>query len=454
MTGHKEKLDVRRLALDALIEISEKGAFCDRTVHRILEDFPLEKRDRAFFQRLVNGTVERQIEMDHVLGQFSRVAVKKMKPVIREILRMGVYQLLYMSQVPDSAVCNEAVKLAQRRGFSRLKGFVNGVLRSVARGRKEISYPPRRDTLSYLSVVYSMPQWIVKRFVGAYGEETAEKIFAGFLKEKRTLSVRCQTGRYTPAQVRRSLESQGADVEPGVLFPDALRIQNISSVSELDAFRQGMIQVQDESSMTVGAVSGIKKGDVVMDLCAAPGGKSMHAADILGGDGIVICGDVAEEKIQKIRESSIRLGYDNIECHVQDARVFQGEWEEKADVVIADLPCSGLGVIGKKCDIKYKTKPEDIKNLSGIQREILRTVCRYVKPGGRLIYSTCTIAGEENEENAAWIERHLPLKPTSIEELLPPPLRGKTGREGYLQILPVNGQTDGFFVAAFIKGEE
>lgn len=444
-------LSVRKLALDTLLEISEGGAFCDRAVHRVLQEIPMDKRDRSFFQRLVEGTVERQITLDAILNQFSRVRADKMKPVIREILRMGVYQLFYMDQVPDSAVCNEAVKLVQKRKLSQLKGFVNGVLRGIARGREEVSLPERKDTLRYLSVAYSMPEWIVQRFLKDYGAELTEAICAGFLKGAGRLSVRCQTGRYTPERVRDSLESQGVTVRPGMLFSEALCLENVTSLMDLKAFRQGMVQVQDESSMVVGAVSGIHPGDVVMDLCAAPGGKSMHAADLLRGEGVLISCDLTEEKVDKIRENSIRLGYGNIQCFVQDARVLREEWAGKADVVIGDVPCSGLGVIGKKCDIKYKTRPEDIGALSAIQREILRTLCLYVKPGGRLVYSTCTIAREENEENVAWIEEHLPLQPVSIEEMLPPPLQGTTGKKGYVQILPREGQLDGFFVAVFQK---
>ncbi len=451
ISGSDGRVSVRRLALDALLEISEKNAFCDQVVHRMLQEHPMDKRDRAFFQRLTEGTVERQITIDYVLNQFSSVKVGKMKPVIREILRMGAYQFLYMDQVPDSAVCNEAVKLVQKRKIPQLKGFVNGVLRSVARGRDRIAYPPREEFLLYLSVKYSMPEWIVRRFADAYGEAGAEEICAGFLKGAGRISVRCQGSRYSVDEVRESLESQGVTVEPGVLFPDALRLKNIRSVMELEAFRRGMVQVQDESSMVVGAVSGIRPGDVVMDLCAAPGGKSMHAADLLEGRGLVISADLTEEKVERIRENADRLGYDNIRYHVQDARIFREEWEERADVVIADLPCSGLGVIGKKCDIKYKTRPEDILTLSKVQREILQTLCRYVKPGGRLVYSTCTMAGEENEDNVAWMEEYLPLVRISMEELLPEPLRGGTGGEGYVQILPREGLLDGFFVAVFQK---
>jgi len=447
----KQDVPVRKLVLDVLLEISENNAFCDQAIHRMLQEHPMDKRDRAFFQRLAEGTVERQIELDFVLNQFSKVKVKKMKPVIREILRMGAYQLLYMDQVPDSAVCNEAVKLVQRRKISQLKGFVNGVLRNIARGRDRIAYPEREDALRYLSVTYSMPEWIARRFLDAYGEEGAEDICAGFLAGAGRISVRCQGSRYSPDQVKDSLRAQGVTAEPGILFSDALRLKNVSSIMELEAFRRGMVQVQDESSMVVGVVSGIRPEDVVMDLCGAPGGKSMHAADILGGEGLVISADLTEEKVEKIRENSVRLGYGNIEHYVQDARIFREEWEARADVVIADLPCSGLGVIGKKCDIKYKTKPEDITALAGMQREMLQVLCRYVKPGGRLVYSTCTIAREENEENVEWIEQYLPLERVSIEELLPRPLRGGTGKEGYVQILPKDGLLDGFFVAAFEK---
>lgn len=445
------QVNIRKLALDLLLQIMEEEVFCDKALHAALEKNTLEKRDRSFLMRLVEGTVERCIELDYIIDQFSNIKTTKMKPVIRNILRLSVYQIFYMEQVPDSAACNEAVKLTVKRKMQNLKGFVNGVLRNIVRSKDAIRYPDKADIMQYLSIRYSMPEWIVKAFQKEYGEEETEQILAAFLREKEGISLRCMTSRFFVSEVRESLERDGAVVSDGRLFSYALRLKGYSSVKELMAFQKGMFQVQDESSMLVGQIAGIKKGDTVLDVCAAPGGKTLHAADILGESGLVLSADLTKEKTALIRENCERLGVKNVEVYEQDAAVTREEWMDKADVLIADLPCSGLGVIGKKCDIKYKTKPEDIKSLANIQRNILRVAADYVKAGGRLIFSTCTIAKEENLENARWIEKNLPFSLVNIEESLPKQLQGQTGKDGYLQVLPSRTGTDGFFISCFQK---
>lgn len=452
-SGISSVVNVRKLALDLLLEIMEEGVFCDKALHSAFETYLLEKRDRSFLMRLVEGTVERCTEMDYIINQFSKVKTLKMKPVIRNILRMSVYQIFYMEQVPDSAVCNEAVKLTVKRKFQNLKGFVNGVLRNVIRNKEAIVYPDEADKELYLSVRYSMPEWLVKMFLKEYGEEETEAVFAAFLKEKDGVSLRCMTSRFTIEEVKDALEQERVSVTAGKLLPYALCIKGYSSIKELTAFQRGMFQIQDESSMLVGQIAGIREGDTVIDVCAAPGGKTLHAADILKGNGLVISADLTKDKTELIRENSRRLEIENIEIYEQDATVYREEWAEKADVLIADLPCSGLGVISKKCDIKYKTKPEDIEALSKLQRQILMISSKYVKKGGRLIYSTCTVAKEENEDNVRWIEENLPFTLVSIEEDLPEALQNRTGQKGYLQVLPSQTGTDGFFLSCFIKNE-
>lgn len=443
-------VNVRKLALDLMIEIMEENVFCDKALHHALDSTTLTKRDRSFLTRLVEGTIERCIEIDYILNQFSKVRVAKMKPVIRNILRLAVYQIFYMDQVPDSAACNEAVKLTVKRKLSNLKGFVNGVLRSISREKAEISYPPREDVIAYFSVCYSMPEWIVEEFLKTYGEKGTEQILQSFLKEKKGLAIRCTQSRFSKEQVRKALEKEGVLVEDGELLPYALSISGYSSLKELTAFQKGMFQVQDESSMLAGQIAGIRQDSLVLDVCAAPGGKTLHAADICIKGQVISC-DLTKEKTELIRENCVRLGYDNIQIFQNDATVLREEWIDKADVVIADLPCSGLGVIGKKCDIKYKTTREDILALAKVQRQILSVVSKYVKPGGRLVFSTCTIVPEENQENAEWIEKNLGLEPVSIEESLPERLKGISGEKGYLQILPNMADTDGFFISCFRK---
>ena len=446
-------VSVRGRALDSLLDILEKNLFCDKVMYHALLENEWDRRDKNLYRRLVTGTVERLLTLDYILNQFSKISVKKMKPVIRNILRMSLYQILYMEKIPDSAVCNEAVKLVEKRKLYPLKGFVNGVLRNILRNRESISFPSPEEKLFSLSIRYSMPEWIIKRWLMQYGEEVTEGILKEFLKEKSGAVIRIcggwEDGRKKACL--EALEKEGVHPEQGVFFPYAYRIRDFSGVESLTSFQEGKFFVQDESSMLPAELSGVKKGDFVIDLCAAPGGKTMHIADLLEGTGKVLACDLTEEKKALLEENKKRLGLENVQIFIHDARHFKEEWEERADVLIADLPCSGLGVIGKKCDIKYKTKEEDILALAKLQKEILKTAVRYVKKGGRLIFSTCTIAKEENEENVSWMEENLPLKRISIEDKLPELLKGKTGEQGCIQVMPDETGTDGFFVAVFVK---
>ena len=251
-----------------------------------------------------------------------------------------------------------------------------------------------------------------------------------------------------------SLRKQGVTVEEGRLFPNALRIRDYGRLNELEAFEKGWVQVQDESSLIVGEAAPVNEDSVVIDVCAAPGGKSIHIADKMHGEGLIRACDLTKEKVTLIRQNLIRTGFHNVKLKKHDAMEFIPEWEETADVVVADLPCSGLGVIGHKADIKYKTKPEDIRALAVQQRKILKTVYRYLKPGGTLLYSTCTIAPEENEEQAAWIAEKLPLEPVMLKTLLPESVLGECAEKGYLQVLPDLAGGDGFFLAAFRRKEQ
>lgn len=448
-----KKPNIRAYALDIIINVMEKGQYSDKALHAVLDSGVIpDKRDRAFISRLCDGTVERAVTLDYIINCFSNVKVHKMKPVIRNIIRMAVYQIFYMDQVPESAACNEAVNLAVMRGFAGLRGFVNGVTRSIMRGKDTIQYPQYKDGfIRYASVKYSMPEWIVEKYCAVYGEETTEAVLNAYLSGQKHTTVRCNISKADVSGITGLLKRDGVSVQEGSFFPYALKISGYDSLASLGVFRDGLVQVQDESSMLVAAVSRIKENNTIIDICAAPGGKTMHAADILNGTGKVISCDISKSKTELIRENVKRTGFGNICVYENDALLYKEEWKEKADIIIADLPCSGLGVTGKKCDIKYKTKPGDIEELAALQRDILEIAGRYVKPGGRLIYSTCTVTQEENLENLKWITDKLPFINESIEEVLPECLKGKTGRDGYIQVLPSEDGTDGFFVASFIK---
>lgn len=444
--------DVRGTALEILLEIIQENEYSHIAIRNALNKMQyLPKQDRAFINRLVEGTLEYMIRIDYVLDQYSSVKVKKMKPVIRNILRCGVYQILFMDSVPDSAACNEAVKLAQKKGFYSLKGFVNGVLRTVAREKDHIVYPVREKNLSeYLSVWYSMPLWLVERWLGEYGPEITETMLKEFLADRPT-TIRCQLYRMDPELTVSSLIKQGAKVEKAPYLPYARYLSDYSHLAGLKSFVMGRFVVQDISSMLVTEAAAPKKGDYVIDLCAAPGGKSLHVADKMEGYGHVDARDLTDYKVELIQENIKRTGAINIAASKKDATVRDKESLEKADIVLADVPCSGLGVIGKKTDIKYRVDQDKIQELVVLQRQILHNAASYVKPGGTLIYSTCTITREENIENVEWFLENYPYRLESLDPYLCEELHSETTEKGYLQLLPGVHKTDGFFLARFRK---
>ncbi|MCD8083086.1 MAG: 16S rRNA (cytosine(967)-C(5))-methyltransferase RsmB [Clostridiales bacterium] len=432
----------REIALDVLIEVLEHGAQSHVVLRQALEKYQyLDKKDRSLITRIVEGTIEYRLTIDVVLGHCSSVPVEKMKPFIRTLLRMSVYQILWMDRIPDRAVCYEAVSLAGKRRFAGLKGFVNGVLRRIS-GQKE------SFTFADLETKYSMPGWLIRQWEEQYDDETVEGMLQAFLCEAPT-SVRCNRRLVEEAAIRESLEGQCESVTVSPLTSSVLLIRGYDYLERLEAFEKGWIQVQDAASCLVGEIAAPKPGDLVLDLCGAPGGKALHLADQMGQDGLVVVRDLTEQKLRLVEENAERAGYTNVRTQLWDARIYDPAWERRADLVIADLPCSGLGVIGKKPEIKYQVTPERITQLAALQREILTAASRYVKPGGKLIYSTCTISRMENEDQREWFLAQFPFEPVPLEDLSSSLQAEKTAQEGYLQILPGRYPCDGFFIAAF-----
>ena len=415
-----DSVNLRAVVLDILMEINEKGEFSHLLINNALTKYQyLDKNKRAFISRLSLGTIENRIEIDYIIDQFSKTPVRKMKPLIRNICEMSVYQIMYMDNIPDSAVCNEAVKLATRRGFAGLKGFVNGVLRNIARNKDNITYPDRnKDIEQYLSVKYSMPLWIVKMWHSQLGIDKTEEILAGFKQEKKTY-VRCNTAKAPVEEIKKILSQENVSVADVEGIPYALAIKDYAYIAGLKSFRDGLYQIQDISSMAAGYMTGFKAGDTVIDVCAAPGGKSVNAAISVGADGKVYSRDVSDYKAGLIEENVSRLGLDNIEVQVKDALVMDESMREKADVVIADLPCSGLGVMGRKPDIRYNITEDKLVSLKELQQSILSVVQAYVKQGGIMMYSTCTINSEENEANADWLCEKYGFKKIEYRQILP-----------------------------------
>ena len=439
-----DSVNTRELILGILMEVTKEGSYSHLVIRSVLEKYQyLDKKERAFITRVSEGTIQRMIELDYIINQFSKVKVNKMKPVIRNIMRMSVYQMKYMASVPDSAACNEAVKLAGKKGFSTLRGFVNGVLRNISRNLSQITYPEEgKNTAEAFSVRYSMPEWIVSEWLTAYGTEQTRKLLETFLTDA-PITIRTNLARISPKELKEKLEAEGVTVEglntekyPKLTY--AFAISGFDYLNGLASFREGLFYVQDISSMLVAESAAPQQGNYCIDVCAAPGGKSIHLAEKLNGTGCVEARDLTAYKVGLIQENIDRHQFSNIRAVQMDATVYDDASEEKADILLADLPCSGLGILRKKTDIKYKMTEETEAQLVELQRKILHTVYRYVKRGGVLIYSTCTIHRTENEENIKWfVDNHPEFK--LIEDR---------------QIFPDEKLGDGFYIAKLVRSQQ
>lgn len=448
-------MNIREMILDILLEVEKTDGYVNLLLADVLDKYDyLMPQEKAFIKRVTEGTIERRIQIDYILDTISKVPVRKMKPMIRQLLRMSAYQILFMDSVPDAAACDEAVKLAGKRKFASLRGFVNGVLRNLSRQKHTVAYPDAgEEPLRYLSVVYSMPQWLVEHFLYLYDRETTEILLRTFLeREPVTLRLEESLSQAEKETIFRAWEEKGVTVKSHPYLPYAVRIGRAEGIGHLFGYEEGFFSVQDVSSMLVIEAAGMKEGQTVIDLCAAPGGKSLHAAAKLLGTGRVLSFDLTEKKLARMEENRRRMRKDNMETAISDARVYRKELRELGDVVLADVPCSGLGVIGKKPDIKYHVTKQSLEEIIVLQKEILENAVSYVKPGGILMYSTCTINPAENEKMVEWLCENHPFTLEDMSSFLPESLK-KEGASGMLQLLPGIHETDGFFFAKLKKAD-
>ncbi len=445
----------RELAVNVLIDIFENGFYGNIALRKTLNGCDgLLPRQKAFVTELVNGTLRNVILLDYIINNISDTSTEKMKPLILNTLRISVFQMKFLDRVPVSAVCNEAVSLVKRRGLQRLSGFVNGVLRNIARRMNEIPFPSeKKSPEQYLSIKYSYSTWLVRHFLSVMSLAEVEAMFAVNNTAPR-LTLCCNTIKATRDDVREALlrESQGVtEVETCAANERALFVNGISGVSDSPAFKDGLFHVMDLGSMLAVDVLDPHPGETVIDVCAAPGGKSFYMAGLMGNVGRIYSRDIYEHKIELIKAGAERLGIAIITAQKMDAAVFDpGGGSVIADRILVDAPCSGFGIVRKKPEIKYTKTPEDIDALVKLQREILQTSARYLKPGGILVYSTCTISPRENEENVKWFTENFPFE-------LEPFRIGLNGDEqpgdeqpGYVQLLP-SRDMDGFFIAKLRK---
>ena len=426
-------MNSRALAALIIDKTLEQGGKSHELLREVFRQQPdPDARERNFITALVHGTVGSALTLDHYLGQVSRIPVGQLKPYLRSVLRMGLYQILYMDRIPASAAVNESVKLIRKRFGEGLTGFANGVLRAAAR-KTDWQQPEGAASLS-------LPEPLYGYLTGLYGEEATRRMAEYFLAAA-PLWGRVNESRISPAEAAALLAKDGFDAVPHPLVPSALRIsrkpeteEKGRSLEQAEAIRGGFVQLQDLSAQLAVSAAAPTPGGKVLDLCAAPGGKSLQAADRMRDDGEVTACDLTEAKCRLICENIEKSGFTCLKVRQADATVLEPDFENAFDLVIADLPCSGLGTASRKPEIKYRVTKEQIAELAVLQRQILANAVRYVKPGGKLLYSTCTFTKEENADNALYIENELGLQPAPLA--LPDGIPGFTPGAHTLQILP------------------
>lgn len=443
-------LSARELALNILIDIYENQAFSNIAIKRHLKD-KLNSQEENLVREIVYGVLENEIYIDYIISKASSIRLKKIHSTMLIILRMGIYQLVFMDKIPPSAAVNESVKLAKRHGHKGSIGFVNGVLRSISRDKYRFMKIDVKDKVDYISIRYSHPRWIVERWVKEFGEEFTEQLCIEN-NNKPELNIRVNTLKTTKENLIKKLQEQGMIIRQSKYSNDSLIIENPTRITETKEFLLGYFIIQDESSTLVGQIMDPRPKSVVVDICSAPGGKATHIAQIMNNEGRILSKDIHDHKLKLIEENAIRLGINIIETAEGDATKKDESLVNIADYCLVDAPCSGFGLIRRKPEIKWNRKESDINELVNIQYNILNNVKDYLKVGGILIYSTCTI---ENDENINLVNKFLEenenFKLVNIEDKINNKENISTLKDGYIQLYPHIHGTDGFYIAKMIK---
>ena len=443
-------MDAREVALLSLNACQRQGGWSDNILKKQLSQAGLDSRDGALATQLCFGVLQNQLLLDFYLSKFSNLPLKRMEGKVVQALRLGAYQMLFLTKIPHSAAVNRSVEMTRTHCKNpRAPGMVNGILRSLERNLDNLPTIPQTDPVSYLSVLYSTPEWIVKEFLLTLGEgETAKLLAANNTRPPITAMV--NTVKTTPEALMEQLKEERVEAQPHPWLEDCLILSKTGDLERLKAFQEGLFYIQDPASRLAVQAAGAKPGMRVLDCCAAPGGKSFAAAIAMENQGEVISCDLHPHKKKLIQAGADRLGLSMVKPMTADGKVFRPEWEEAFDMVLVDAPCSGLGVIRKKPDIRYKD-PEPLAGLPEIQKAILDNAQRYVRPGGVLLYSTCTVLCRENEQVAEdFLARHPDFKG---EDFTLPGAIG-TSEGGMMTLWPHRHGTDGFFICKLRKGED
>ena len=439
--------NARKTALNALVKINTQQAYSNIELNNVIKKSELNTLDASFCSALVYGVLERRITLDYIISTYSKLPLQKINSTVLEILRMGVYQIIFMDKVPNSASVNESVKLARLKKQDSATGFINGILRTITRDKNPFRLPDKKDKLKYLSVKYSLPENIIKLWISSYGESVAIKTIEATIG-RPPIAIRVNTNLCNKEQLCNKLEPEDIDVKDVPFLKNGLWLSQTGAIEELSAFKTGLFFVQDTASQLMCEMIKPRVNQVITDVCSAPGGKSFNLSLQLKNTGKVYAYDMFEHKIELINKTAKRLKVKNIEARIRDAQ--KSPTGTKSNVVLCDVPCSGLGIIRRKPEIRYK---EDlgIENLPAIQYEILCNSKKLVDKGGILVYSTCTLNPQENNkiaskflaENKDFVQYKLDL-PKAVKRTI-------KEEENEITLFPFENNTDGFYISMFKK---
>lgn len=438
----------RKLALEALYKIDKEEAYSNIVLDELLNKNRnvLSNKDINFISELVYGVTTWKLTLDTIIQKYSKIKIKKISPWVINILRIGAYQIVFLDKVPKSAAVNESVNLCKKYGGKSV-GFVNAILRKVEKsdylGLFEI-----KNEIEKISKTTSMPEWIVRELNKEFDPEKVNEICENSnLKPK--ITIRINNLKITKNELKKSLQSKEIEVEDGII-EDFLYLKNVKNITNLDEYKKGLFTMQDESAGLTALVLNPKEGESILDCCSAPGGKTTYIAELMNNNGNIKAWDLYKHRLDKVQENSKRLGIDIIKTEENDATVLKEEYIEKFDKILIDAPCLGLGVIKRKPDIKWQRKFEDVEEISKIQEKILNTCSEYLKKGGILVYSTCSIVKSENDKI---VEKFLKIENFELEEINNiniENLENKITKKGIIKLYPSENM-DGFFISKLIK---
>ena len=441
----------REVALKTLYRINNEGAYSNIALDEEISKNAqkLNAKDIGLISEIVYGVITWKLTIDEIIKKYSKIRLKKISPWILDILRLSIYQIVFLDKIPKSAAVNEGVNLAKRYGHRSSSGFANAILRKVEKQDYE-DFKNIKDEKERLSKQYSMPLWIIEELMeeGLELEKIEEIYISSNIRPK--VSIRINTLKTNKEELKQILENENIKATDGIL-KDFLVLDKAKNIERLESFKNGLFTVQDEAAGLTARILNPKKGENILDACSSPGGKTTYIAQLVENEGQIIAFDIHEHRTRLVEQNAKRLGVNIIETKVQDASKFEEKYVNKFDKILLDVPCLGIGVLKRKPDIKWQKKKEDVKEISEIQYKILENCSKYLKPKGELVYSTCSILKEENENLIEkFLHKNKEFKLEKIENFEEEFFKKYLKNEQFLQVYQ-NKKTDGFFICKLLK---